>query len=104
MLLEWLHPHDISFWQRLELFGVLIVISRLSSFAVSSGRMPAICQFRKPQTGGCGQKCPRPSIHSSLSWTVPRTLLWCVAVVDYSQVNIRFRFIRSFNNYLRCAI
>ena len=32
-----------------------------------------MCRFRHQQTGGCGQKCLRTSIHQTLSWAVPRT-------------------------------
>ena len=82
--------------------GVAIVIARLSPFAVLKGIMLTVSQFRHQQTGGCGQECLCTSVHQALSWDVSRALLWRVSVVDDSQVDISFRFLRSFNKSLRC--
>ena len=88
--------------QRLQFFGVLIVIPRLSSFTVSKRRVLTInhVSFGTSRLADVGQECLSASIHQTLSRNVPRTLLWCVAMVENSQVDIRFRFLRSFNNSL----
>ena len=79
-----------------------IVTPRLSPFAVLKGMVLTISQFRHQQTGGCGQECLGTPVHQALCWAVSRTLLWRVSVVEDSQVDISFRFLRSSNNSLRC--
>ena len=78
------------------------VIPRLSPFAVLKGSVLAISQFRYQQAGGCGQECLGKSVHQALSRAVSRTVFRRVPVVEDSQVDISFRFLRSFDNYLRC--
>ena len=90
VLLKGLHPHDISLSQRLKISGMAIVIPRLSPFAVLNGRVLTISQFQHQQAGGCGAP-----IHQVLSLAVSSTLFRCVAVVQDSQVDISFCFLRS---------
>ena len=98
VLLKRLHPHDISFLQRLNVPRVAIVIPRLLRFAVLKGMVLTISRFRHQQTGGCGQECLDTPVHQALGWAISRTLLWRGSVVEDSQVDISFRFLRSFNN------
>ena len=79
-----------------------IVIPRLSVFAVLKGMVLTLSQFRHKQTGGFGHECVGTPVHQALHWAVFRALLWRVSVVDDSQADISFRFLRSFNNSLRC--
>ena len=79
-----------------------IVIPSLSPFAVLKGSVLAVSQFRYKQAGGCRQECLGTSVHQALSRAVSHALLRCVPVVEDSQVDITFRFLRSFDNSLRC--
>ena len=79
-----------------------IVIPSLSPFAVLKGSVLVVSQFRYKQAGGCWQECIGTPVHQALSRTVTRALLRCVPVVEDSQVDITFRFLRSFDNSLRC--
>ena len=90
VLLERLHPHHVSFSQRLEISGVAIMIPSLSPFAVLKGSVLAVRQFRYQQAGGCGQECLGTSVHQALSRAVSRTLFRRVSVVEDSQVDISF--------------